>query len=65
MDDKNKIPTNQGLQRFAATNRADETPLFATLGMFDGERDPKTKTAIPSDMAVEQAKDWVDNGSKL
>ena len=62
-DNKNAIPTNQGLQQHSTgVNQKYDAPLFSTLVLTDetGGRDPATNVAIPSDMAVEQAKKWVD-----
>ena len=60
---KNTIPTNQGLQRFSTgVNQKYDTPMFETLAMADNSkgREPETNVAIPSDLAVEQGKEWVD-----
>ena len=62
-ENKKAIPTNQGLQQFSKDiNQKYDTPLFSTLVMADDAdgRDPATNVAIPSDMAVEQGKKWVD-----
>ena len=60
---KNAIPTNQGLQQYSTgINQKYDAPLFSTLVLADdaGGRDAATNVAIPSDMAVEQGKEWVD-----
>ena len=60
---KNAIPTNQGLQQFSTgVNEKYDTPMFETLALADGAhgRDAATNVAMPSDMAVEKAKEWVD-----
>ena len=46
----------------AGINNKHDTPLFETLAIADGAkgRDPQTNVAIPSDIAVAQAKEWVD-----
>ena len=62
-ENKNAIPTNQGLQQYSTgINQKYDTPLFSTLALSDdaGGRDAATNVAIASDMAVEQAKKWVD-----
>ena len=62
-EDKNPIPTNQGLQRFSTgINKKYDAPMFETLAMADSSmgRDSETNVAIPSDIAVEQGKEWVD-----
>jgi len=67
MENKNAIPTDKGLQQYAISNRDFETPLFETISLADGSGgiEPISKVAIPSTMAIEEAKSWVDNGSKL
>ena len=69
MDSKNKaMPTNQGLQRFAAgLERKNETPVFDSLAIVDDSKghDAKTGVPIPSAMAIDAAKEWVEEGSKL
>jgi len=57
------IPTNKGLQRYSTgINQKYDTPMFETLAMADSSmgHDPGTNVAIPSDLAVEQGKEWVD-----
>ena len=46
----------------AAQPNKTDTPLFETLALADGAsgRDPNTNIAMPSDIAVTQAKEWVD-----
>ncbi|MCL2217912.1 MAG: DUF3787 domain-containing protein [Defluviitaleaceae bacterium] len=67
MDSKSTISTNQGLQQFAISNRDFEVPLFESISIADDSlgHDPRTNVAIPSTMAVDEAKSWVDDGSKL
>jgi len=67
MDNKNAIPTNLGLQQFAISNKDFEKPLFESIAISDDSygHDPHSNVAIPSHMAINEAKDWVDNGSKL
>jgi len=63
MKPKNPIPTNQGLQQHSTgINQKYDAPLFETLALTDDAlgHDPATNVAIPSDEAVEQAKEWVD-----
>ena len=60
---KNPIPTNQGLQRHSSgINQKYDAPTFENLAISDDSegRDPGTNAAIPSDQAVAQAKEWVD-----
>ena len=67
-NEKNKaMPTNQGLQQFATEiNGEFDTPLFETMPIADDTaRNPQTGVAIPSTMAIDAAKEWVDEGSKL
>jgi len=61
-DNKNVIPTNQGLQRYSTgVNEKYEAPLFDTLAILDETRkDPETGVAIPSTAAIYDAKEWVD-----
>jgi len=62
-DAKNQIPTNQGLQRYSTgVNQKYDASMFETLAMADSTmgRDPDTNVAIPSDIAIEQGKEWVD-----
>jgi len=49
------------------TSRDFETSLFETVPFANDDkgRNPKSKVAIPSEMSIESAKNWVDNGSKL
>ena len=62
-ENNNAIPTNQGLQQHSTgINQKYDAPLFETLALADATegRDAQTNVAIPSDMAVEHAKKWVD-----
>jgi len=62
-ENKNPIPTNKGLQACSTgVNEKYDAPLFSTLAIADGSkgRNPETNVAIPSELAVEQAKEWVD-----
>ena len=66
--DSNKaMPTNQGLQQFSSgINTKYDAYVFETLPITDNtHKDPESGVPIPSAMAVDEAKDWVDNGSKL
>jgi hypothetical protein len=43
-----------------------DTGVFITLPIVDNtKKDPVTGAARPSKECVEQAKDWVDDGSRL
>ena len=46
--------------------RTEETPLFEGTPMADdtGGRDKKTNVAIPSDGALEELKDWMEEGKQ-
>ncbi|MCL2571853.1 MAG: DUF3787 domain-containing protein [Defluviitaleaceae bacterium] len=59
----NPIATDQGLQvHSTGINVKYDTPLFDTLAILDDSagRDVDSNVAIPSELAVEQAKEWVD-----
>ena len=63
MNPKTPIPTDQGLQQHSSgINQMYDAPLFETLALADDSEghDPATNIAIPSDEAVAQAKEWVD-----
>ncbi|MEF9992364.1 MAG: DUF3787 domain-containing protein [Romboutsia sp.] len=51
---------NKRLTKYRPTNSA-ETAAWADIDKLK----PESKVSIPSLSNVEEAKDWVDNGSKL
>ena len=67
MENNNAIPTNMGLQQFAISNSDFEKPLFESIALSDDSygHEPHSNIAIPSPMAIDEAKNWVDDGSKL
>ncbi|MCL2840583.1 MAG: DUF3787 domain-containing protein [Defluviitaleaceae bacterium] len=67
MNNKNEIPTNKGLQKFATSTRDFNAPLFESISIADDSEGhmPKSNIAIPSTMAIEEAKDFIDNKNKL
>ena len=70
MNKKNTaMPTNMGLQLYS-TGINDkyefDAAIFEAMPIVDNtHRHPKTGAADPSEMQIDAAKDWVDNGSKL
>jgi hypothetical protein len=59
---QNAIPTDRGLQRFSTgINTKYDTPIFDTFPLMEAEeRDSKTGIAVPSQAAIEQARQWVN-----
>lgn len=64
MNDKKSQPlTGEANQRLSKISRSDNESTAAWAGT--DHHAPKSNVSIPKTSAVENAKEWVDNGSKL
>ncbi|MCL2386987.1 MAG: DUF3787 domain-containing protein [Defluviitaleaceae bacterium] len=67
MESKNQaMPTDHGLQAYSmGINKEYNSSMYETLSFVsDATKTNETGEPIP-DMGVREAKNWVDNGSKL
>lgn len=62
-DSKSHVLTGTNNQRMNKTTESDNESTAAWAGT--GHYAPKSNVSIPNSTAVENAKEWVDNGSRL